>query len=118
MTSSDEEALGVFERKILRKIYGLFCYRRKWRIPWHQELYDIFDEFDVVKRIIIQRLRWLGHVARMDSSNPVRKVFESEPGGGSRRKERPRQRWAIQDVRNCRQAAIGRHVWHRNLVEA
>ena len=33
----------------------------------------------------------LGHFARVDSSNPVRKVFESEPGGGSRRKERARQ---------------------------
>ena len=34
----------------------------------------------------------------MDSSNPVRKVFESEPGGGSRR--RPRQRWAKQVTEN------------------
>ena len=28
----------------------------------------------------------------IDSSNPVRKVFESDSGGGSRRKVRPRQR--------------------------
>ena len=42
------------------------------------QLYDIYDDIDVVKRFKIQRLRWLGHVARMDSSNPVRKVFESE----------------------------------------
>ena len=41
-----------------------------------------YDEtIDVVKRIQIQRLRLLGHVARMYSSNPVRKVYESEPGG-------------------------------------
>ena len=43
----------------------------------------IYDDIDVVKRIKIQR--WLGHVARMDCSSPVRKVFESEPGGGCRR---------------------------------
>ena len=68
MSSSDVQVLGVFERKILRKIYGPFCDR-----------YDIciYDDIDVVKRINIQRLRWLGHVLRMDSSNPVRKVFES-----------------------------------------
>ena len=54
----------------------------------------VYDDIDVVKRIKIQRFRWLGHVARMESSNPVRKVFESEPGGGSRRKGRPRQSWA------------------------
>ena len=62
----------------------------------------------------------------MDSSNPVRKVFETEPGGGSRRKGRPSQRWADQvtkdvstlDIRNWRKAAIARDVWRRNLAEA
>ena len=32
MTSSDVQALGVFERKIVRKIYGPFCDRGEWRI--------------------------------------------------------------------------------------
>ena len=84
--------------------------------------YDI----DVVKRIKLQRLRWLGHVARMDSSNPVRKVFESETGGGCRRQGRPPQRWAKQvdenlrtlGIRNWRQAATARDVWRRKLAEA
>ena len=78
LTSSDEQALGVFERKILHKIYGPFCDRGKRYIRWNQELYDINDDIDIVKRIKIQRLRWLGHVSPMDSSNPVRKVFESK----------------------------------------
>ena len=62
----------------------------------------------------------------MDSSNPVRKVFESEPSGGSRRKLWPRQRWAkqvdenetTQGIRNWRQAATARDVWRRKLAEA
>ena len=83
--SSDEQALGVFERKILRKIYGPFCDRAEWRIRWNQELYNINDNIDVVKRIKLQRLRWLGHVTRIDSFNPVGKVFEFVPDGGSRR---------------------------------
>ena len=94
LTSSDEQTLGVFERKILRKIYGPFCDRGEWSIRWNQELYDIYDDIDVVKRIKIQRLRWLGYVARMDSSNPVRKFFEFEPGDGCRRQGWPPQRWA------------------------
>ena len=126
MTSSDEQELGVFERKILRKIYGPFCDRGEWRIRWNQKLYVIYDDIDLVKRIKIQRLRWLGHVSRMDSSNPVRKVFESEPTGGSRRKGRPKQRWAEQvtknttalSIRNWRQAATARDVWRRKLAEA
>ena len=53
LTFSDEQALAVFERKILRKIYGLFCDRGEWRIRWNQQLYDIYDDIDVVKRIKI-----------------------------------------------------------------
>ena len=61
-----------------------------------------------MKRIKIQRLRWLGHGSRVDRTNPVRKVFETELGGGSYRKGRPRQHWAKQvdenltalDIRN------------------
>ena len=79
-----------------------------------------------MKRIKIQRLRWLGHDARMDSSNPVRKVFESEPGGGCRRQGRSLQHWAKQvdenlrtvGIRNWRQAATARDVWRRKLAEA
>ena len=94
MTSSQEQALDVFGRKILGKIYGPFCYREEWRIRWNQEQYDIYDDIDVVKRKKIQRLRWLGDVACMERSKPVRKIFESEPGVKSRRKGWPRQRWA------------------------
>ena len=53
LTSSDEQALGVFERKIVRKIYGPFCVRGEWRIRWNQELFDIYDDIDVVKLIKI-----------------------------------------------------------------
>ena len=96
LTSSAEQALGVFERKTLRKIYGPFCVRGEWRIRWNQVLYNICDDIDVVKHIKLQRLRWMVHVLPMDSSNPVRNVFEPEPGGGSRRVGRPRQLWAHQ----------------------
>ena len=30
-------------------------------------MYDIYDDIDIVKRIEIQPLPWLGHVARMDA---------------------------------------------------
>ena len=59
-----------------------------------------------MKRIKIQRHLWLGHVARMDSSNPVRKVFESEPDDGCRRQGRPPQRWAKQVDQNLRTLCI------------
>ena len=92
----------------------------------NQELYNIYDDINVVKRIKIQRLFWLGHVARIDSFNTVHKVFESEPGGGIHRKGRPSQRWADQltknvttlGIRNWNQAAIALDVWRRTLAKA
>ena len=107
LTSSDEQAFVVFERKILLKIYGPFYDRGEWRIRWNQELYDIYDDIAVVQRIKIHRLRWLGHVAGMDSSKSVR------------------QRWTKQGtenvitlgIRNWRQAAIACDVWRRKLAE-
>ena len=82
--------------------------------------------WNVVKHIEIQHLRWLCHVDRMDSSNPVRKVFESETGGGCRRQGPPPQRWAklvnenlrTLGIRNWRQAATARDVCRRKLAEA
>ena len=56
LTSSDEQALGVFERKILGKFYGHFCDRREWRIRWNQEWYEIYEDIDEKKRIKMQRL--------------------------------------------------------------
>ena len=56
----------------------------------------------------------------------ISQFFESEPAGSSRRKGRPRQRWAKQvdenattlSIRNWRQAATDRDVWRRKLAEA
>ena len=86
--------------EILRNIYGPFCDRGECRIRWNQELYDIYDDIDVVKRIKVQRLRWLGHVARVDPVPTQFVVFESEPAGGSCRKGRPSQRWSDQLTEN------------------
>ena len=92
LSKSDEHALGVFERKILRKIYGPYCDNGDWRIRWNHELYEIYGDVDIAKRIKIQRLRWLGHIARMDESEPARKVFDSNPSSGSRRRGLPNLR--------------------------
>ena len=69
VTSVDEKSLGAFERKILRKIFGPLSVDGVYRRRIHHELYELFDDIDVVKRIKIQRLRWLGHVIRMDKQS-------------------------------------------------
>ena len=111
MTNTDEKALGAFERKILRKIYGPICVAGDYRIRWNNELYELYADIDLVKRIKIQRLRWLGHVERMDEDAPAKKVFHAAPGGGQRRRGRPNLRWKDQVMGNL--TALGISNWRQ-----
>jgi hypothetical protein len=40
LTGADENALNIWERKILREIYGPVQVAGKWRIRTDKELYD------------------------------------------------------------------------------
>jgi Reverse transcriptase (RNA-dependent DNA polymerase) len=59
MTVADENSLGVFERKILRVIYGPKKEGDFYRSRSNAELYQLFKEADIMKRVRINRLRWL-----------------------------------------------------------
>jgi len=60
LSKVDELRLGVFERKILRRIYGPICEVAVWRSRYNEEL--LYDETDLATTIKITRLRWAGHV--------------------------------------------------------
>ena len=75
----EERALAVFERKILRKIYGPVKENELWKIRRNDELEAIIKRENIVRFIKCQRIRWLGHIERMqDPAIPkidvVRKV--------------------------------------------
>ena len=126
LAKADEAVLGVFERKILRKIYGPICVEGEYRCRMNHELYELYADIDIVKRIKIQRLRWLGHCVRMSEDAPAKKSFEYEPGDGSRRRGRPKLRWKDQveedisklGVRNWRRSAEDRSAWKSILCSA
>ena len=86
--STDAAALRVFERKVLRKIFGPVRVGDDFRIRFNSELYELLNDMDVVQCINIQRLRWLDHVVRMEEDAPARRVFDAEICG-SRRRGRP-----------------------------
>jgi hypothetical protein len=52
----NEESLRVFERKVLRRIFGAVCENGFWHIRYYSELYELFSEPDIVKTIKIGRL--------------------------------------------------------------
>jgi len=81
--------LGVSERKILR-IYGPLCEGAIWRSRYNEELYRLYD--DLVTTIRITRLRWAGHIVRMQDNLSCKKITLEKPEG-RRRVGRPNLRW-------------------------
>jgi hypothetical protein len=91
LTKSDENLLGIFERKILRKIYGPIQEGGTWRIRNNEGLNIFIKGEDILKFIKAQRIRWLGHVKRMEVGAMPRKTMEGRLFIG-RRKGRSRLR--------------------------
>jgi hypothetical protein len=48
LSKSDENILGVFERKILRAIFGPTNENGEWRIKYNNEIYTLYKESDIV----------------------------------------------------------------------
>jgi sorting nexin-29 len=44
LSKADELRLGVFERKILRRIYGPICEEATWRSRYNKELYHLYNK--------------------------------------------------------------------------
>jgi len=65
----------VFERKILRKIFGPINEKGIWRIKTNQELDEIIKHKNVINFIRAQRLSWLGHVERMQGTRMVKAIY-------------------------------------------
>jgi hypothetical protein len=58
--------LNMFERKILRRIYGPTQEGGCWLPRWNNELYSLYSELNIVEDIKIRRLEWAGHIIRME----------------------------------------------------
>src|SRR5450830_1317301 len=94
MLAEDQRALGVFERKVLRTIFGgVQMDDGTWRRRMNHELRDLLGEPSIVHTAKIGRLRWAGHVARMSNDNPMKMVFETNRDGEVRSEKGGSIRW-------------------------
>jgi len=123
LTAKDENNLRIFERQLPRKIFGPVNADNVWRIRNSVEIDKLIEGADIVRFIKAQRIKWLGHIQRMDQARPARKLLVWKPMG-IRPVGRPRQRWqedVMEDlkkleVKNWKEIAKDRRTW-RDLAE-
>jgi hypothetical protein len=71
MSSEISKRLAVFEQKVLRKLLEAIKINNCWGRRHNNELMQLYGDLDIVSFIRINRLRWTGHVSRMDNKRMV-----------------------------------------------
>jgi hypothetical protein len=98
LKESSKQKLLIFERKILRKIFGPTKeVNGLWRIKTNEELDKLIKKKNTIRFIKSQRLKCLGHVERMPNERDVTRIYKWKPIA-SRPKGRPKNKWE-DDVR-------------------
>lgn len=96
-----------------------------YRIRFNHELLELMGNEDIVKFIKAQRLRWAGHLERMDEGRAPRRASEMVCMT-MRRRGRPRSRWREEvendlkrmSVDNWRGMARDKCEWRRIVLQA
>ena len=82
----------VFDRKILRKIFGPTYENGFWRIKTNQELDKIIKQKNIINFTRAQRLGWHGHIDRTQETRMVKAIHSWKPIS-KRPTGRPKIRW-------------------------
>ena len=72
LLANDEKYLRIWERKVLRKIFGPICVAGYWKSRTNEEVRQLYGELDIVTEIRKRRWKWLGHVERMSEEREVK----------------------------------------------
>jgi hypothetical protein len=86
--------LRVFENRVLRRIFGP---KRdevtgEWRKLHNEALLDLYSSPSIIRIVKSRRMRWSGHVARMEEKRNAYRLLAGKPEG-KRPLGRPRRRW-------------------------
>jgi hypothetical protein len=105
LTAKEENNLGIFERQILRKIFGPINIDNIWRLRNNMKIDKLIKGADIVRFIKAQRIKWLGHIQRMDQARPTRKLLDWKIMGTSST-GRPRQRCQVDVMEDLKKLKV------------
>jgi hypothetical protein len=122
-TKSDKGKLRVFERKILRKIFGPKRNNDvEYEVRGNGELDDLYKEPTIVEFLKSMRISWAGHVWK--SEGMIGSITKRKPNT-KRLRGYPRQRVArvkedlkLLNVRNAEECAKDAEKWKQYVVAA
>jgi hypothetical protein len=113
-TKKEEQALLIFERKILKRIYDPTYKNGEWKSWTNRELEEMSKGENIVKWIKGQRISWLGHLERTEEDRMPKNTFTQELEGTKQRgRPRPRKGWKEEVERDLQ--VLGMRRW-RELV--
>jgi hypothetical protein len=82
LTLGEEHRLKVFENTVLRRIFGPKGEENgSWRKLHKDELHSLYSSPNIVRVIKSRRMRWAGHVGRMEDGRGVYRVLVGRPEG-------------------------------------
>jgi hypothetical protein len=106
MKETIKNKLVVFERKVLRRIFGLKKERDgTWRIKTSDELDELIRHKNIINHIKAQRLSWFGHLHRMTEERMVKRVYKWKPVL-TRPLGRPKNRWEDDIINDMKKLKI------------
>jgi hypothetical protein len=108
--------LNIFERKVYRGILGPVYdkERENWRILTNEEIYAMVKNPTITETIRLHRLRWFGHVQRMEENRIPERVLSMQLEA-TRPRGRPRNRW--QDKVSEDGSIVGREEWQGKVYD-
>jgi hypothetical protein len=79
----EEQRLRLLENRVLRRIFGPKRDEAtgEWRRLHNEELNDAYSSPNIIRAIKSRRMRWAGHVARMEAKRGAYRILVERPEG-------------------------------------
>ena len=104
------QAKGIWKQDPEANIWDQEGCKCKWRRLLNDELHSLYRSRNIVRAIKPRRLRWAGHVARMEEGTSALIILTGKPTG-KRPLGRPRRRWEDNIWMDLKEIDINTRNW-------